>query len=244
MKRLVLGPGSMAVYAIFGLLKRLENDCELEDLEEISAASAGSLAAFSYLCTVTVEKALAMDLASIIKPKIRNLVKKGAFIDTSELVRELKGVSTETFMDMYKRTGIKLHISVTSIDRRCSVYLSVDSAPDMLVADAVLASMSIPLLFPPHLGYLDGALTEELPVGPFIGLEAVAVRIDDGDPPPMDGKPLSTLRAILYMLFSMRSTYGGKVIDLRIPRTISIYNFNMSKDDMLRMFLAGWAAPG
>lgn len=232
----------MGVYGFVGTLKKLEQDGALEDLEEISAASAGALAAFVHLTRVDVEKSLKMDIGSMVKPRIRNLVKRGSLIDNGQILSELKAVSTETFTDMYKRTGIKLHISVTSIDRRCSVYLSVDSAPDMLVADAVLASMSIPLLFPSHLGYLDGALTEEIPIGPFIGHEVVVIRVDDGDPPPMDGKPLSTLRAVLYMLFGMRSTYGGKMIDVRIPPTISVYNFQMSNDDKIKVFLAGWTA--
>ena len=231
MKRLVLGPGGTAALTIFGFLKRLEHDGKIDDLEEISASSAGALAAFCFLAKFSVEDCLKVD-PSVLKPQIKN-IKLGGLIDGSAVKPQMKSVAT--FNEMYRDTGIKLHVAVTSLDKGCCEYLSVDTVPEMIVADAIIASISVPFMFVPHMGYIDGSLTEELPVLPFVGRDFLAVRT------PLVNSENVFMR-ILLIIANLRHTYDGPTIDLPVL-PLNYLKFNLTHDDKMRLLMAGYSAP-
>jgi len=242
MKYLVIGPGAIGVYALFGLLKKLEDTGQLDDLVEISASSAGALAAFCLLTKMKVEDALKVDAGKILKLKLKNLLNNEGLIDPTEALLVMKQHSQKTFRELYDATSIKFHVAAFSIEKLSTDYLSVDNVPDMLVADAVMSSMSIPLMFPPFNGYLDGSLMEELPSTPFAQLpsdDILAVRIVTRDT-PVTGL-LRILTVLLKVCWSVRTKYQGRVIDLALG-DVNLVDFKTSHDSKIKMYLLGYQA--
>jgi NTE family protein len=243
MKYLVLGPGAIGVYAIFGLLKKMKDSGDFSDLLEVSASSAGAIAAFCIFANVSVDDALKIDAATTLSIRIKNLLRTSGLIDPSESLRILKQFSSKTFQEMYNDTKIKLHIAAFSIEKLSTVYMSVDTSPDLKVAEAVMASMSIPILFPPSNGYLDGSLMEEVPWTPFAGTspdDLVAVRIVTKDWQPPESGLMRVLVVLLNVCWSLRAKYHGRTIDLDIG-DINLVDFKTSHDSKLRMFLLGYS---
>lgn len=230
--RLALGPGGSAALSIFTFLQNIPRP------EEISGASAGALAAFGYLIGMTLDDILRTDFGGLIKYSIKNFIKNGGLADTSKFRDELLKYSKETFKELYEHTGIKFYIAATSVAKGSVDYFSIDTAPDMQVADAVAASISVPFLFAPHMGYIDGGLVEEIPATPFIGREFLAVRVPV-DPPKTIQGPMGLLNSILNIVYNLRarSTYPN-VVDIQIP-PVNVFNFKLSTDDKLRLALAG-----
>ena len=72
-----------------------------------------------------------------------------------------------TLGDVHARTGRDLAVGVTDLEQRCFRMLGRHNAPDVRVVDAVIASMSIPLMISPaHVGgntCVDGGLVVNFP---------------------------------------------------------------------------------
>lgn len=60
------------------------------------------------------------------------------------------GKSDITMLQLYRLTSVKLTVVVTNITDNCAEYWSYETHPEMRVAYAVVASMSLPPLFPPR----------------------------------------------------------------------------------------------
>ena len=53
-----------------------------------------------------------------------------------------------TFLDLHHATGKKLNIAVFDVLRRKTIILNYQNAPDTLISDAILQSISAPMYFP------------------------------------------------------------------------------------------------
>lgn len=76
-----------------------------------------------------------------------------------------------TFMDLAKRTGIHLTICATHVESMSATYFSMDTSPNVLVYDALRASIALPwILKPVKIGedsYIDGGVSDNLPFYPY-----------------------------------------------------------------------------
>ena len=78
---------------------------------------------------------------------------------------------TITISDFVKRTGINVVICAANVSKRKTVYLSVDTTPDVCLYDAVQASMSIPMVMTPVSIngdlHVDGGICDNYPISGF-----------------------------------------------------------------------------
>lgn len=117
-------------------------------------------------------------------------------------------------------TAIPLRITATDFENGDSVVL--DSGP---VVDAVLASTALPCIFPPHrIGdryFLDGALSDQLPLKPAIeaGADVVYVLATSVPSPPPDRRsPRGILRHSLTILLFPRIRLDALDLSSRHPK--------------------------
>ena len=72
-----------------------------------------------------------------------------------------------TFMDLYKKTNIKLNITATSLNKGKTKYFNHEDTPDLEVSLAIKMSCSIPFIFEAveYEGdlYVDGAIINDIP---------------------------------------------------------------------------------
>ena len=91
-----------------------------------------------------------------------------------EILYKYTGDPNLTFIDLYRRFGTELCITVANISRSQSEYCHVNTSPDMKISLAIRASMSLPLLWQPielHEGetYVDGGMFNNYALKAFDG---------------------------------------------------------------------------
>jgi predicted acylesterase/phospholipase RssA len=254
-KNLVIGPGAMGYFMYLGVLSKLKQENKLDDLEEISGASAGGLVSFVYVLSKgaipeVLDYSLNIPVGTILKPNIKNLLTNYGLVSSkkirkvlSEMCKKFMGKTDITFKELYEWNPIKLHIPSYCVDFMKTVYFNIDSTPDMSVLDAVAATIAVPFLFSPikladGYNYIDGAIFEAIPAGPFIGRpDVLAIRI--GWNRLMEIKNLKTYAlSILSSVMYMRHVYNIPTYDVDMPDD-DVYDFSASNESKLKMFMIG-----
>lgn len=249
MEYLVLGPASMGLFAIVGSLMKYEDD--LKNIKEISGASAGAAIAVALALNIPIhdmlDRLLDIDIPNVTKFKIKNFVSTFGFVEMA-LVREtlVKAYRCDpTFSDLKK----KVYISSYCVNRARTEYFSVDTHPHMKVVDALCMSMAIPILFSSMkyngMIYIDGCTKECYPITPFIHKnpeKIMCIRVKQKDIFIEDIKNIKQyLKALVSTAIRMIDTNTiqmGKIIELDVT-TDEMFNFNMTHDEKLMMFMKG-----
>lgn len=255
-KRLAIGPGAMGFYMYLGVLSKLKNSGQLDELEEISGASAGGLLGFMY-CLLrgdvsrVLDYSLSVPVKQVMKPNIKNFLKSYGFVPESKIRTVLSdfcfNFTTKkdlTFKELYELCPIKLHISGYCVDLMKTIYFSVDTAPDMSVLDAVCATIAIPFLFSSvkigEWNYIDGGSAETTPSGPFVGKDGVfAMRL--GWTRVIKVKDILTYALnVVYMGMKLRHEYDVPTLSMD-SREEDVYDFGSSSETKIRMFITGFS---
>lgn len=250
MKRLIIGPGSMIIYAFIGVMKYLQDENLIDDLEEISCSSAGALVGFMYvLVKGDVAKMLQISLDApldtIAKPDIKSLLTKFGLIDADRFEKYMvKIAGTVTFKELYEMNPIKLHIPTCDVMSNKTIYMSVDTTPDMKVAHAVRRSMAVPVIMTPvSRRYVDGSVKEFSPFAPFLGKSDV-LEIRYRCENAYHSKPLNFfqfLYSVVFTFISNRQEYlDFPRIDVYSDPDFQIFNFSMSLDQKLQLYTDGY----
>ena len=253
---IAIGPGAMGFFLYLGVLSKLKQTGKLDNLEEISGASAGGLLGFLFLATKgdipkILDYALDVPVKQLMKPNIRNFLKNYGLVPPSKIRKMLSeacvkfiGKPDVTFAELYTWNPIKFHVSAYCVDLMKTDYFSVDSTPHMSVMDAVSATVAIPFLFSVvKLGewsYIDGGAGETTPSGPFLGKnEVLAMKLAWSRPSPVTDLKSYSL-GILYSTMKLRSDYDVPTLDLDLGG-LDAFDFGASNDGKLRMFMKGLA---
>lgn len=254
-KNLVIGPGAMGYFMYLGVLSKLKKEGQLEELEEISGASAGGLVSFVYVLSrgninEMLDYSMNIPIGTLMKPSIKSLLTNYGLVSPKkirkilvDMCKKFTGKSDITFKELYEWNPLKLHIPTYCVDFMKTVYFNIDSAPDMSVLDAVAATIAVPFLFAPvkladGYNYIDGAMFEAIPAGPFIGrTDVLALRIGWGrltEIKNLKTYALSILNSVMYM----RHVYNIPTYDIDLPNN-DVYDFGASNENKLKMFMVG-----
>jgi predicted acylesterase/phospholipase RssA len=246
----------MGFFLYLGVLSKLKQTGRLDNLEEISGASAGGLLAFLFLATKgdlskVLDYALSVPVKQIMKPNLKNFMKSYGLVPPTKIRKVLSEACMKfmnrpdvTFEELYAWYPIKFHVSAYCVDLMKTDYFSVDSTPKLSVLDAVSATIAIPFLFSTvKIGewtYIDGGAAETTPSGPFLGRgEVLAMKLAWSRPAPVtDLKSYAT--GILYSTMKLRAGYEVPTLDLDVSDS-DVFDFGASNDGKLRMFMKGLA---
>jgi len=255
MKHLVIGPGAMAYFAFAGALSALKDFGALNDLEDISGSSAGSILALLYILTKgdmlrVMECSIDVPVGNLIKPVIKTLIKSFGLVGTTKirkifktLVRDFMGKDDVTFAELYAHWPVRLHVAACCIELSTTHYFSVDTSPNMSVLDAITMSISVPFLFasfqygPWH--YIDGGTLEESPCGPFIGKDSVCVIRMNKWGIETNLKDLKSY-AIQIINSAMYLRHKYPHFPTVLVDADNIFDFKVSSDAKIRMFVRAY----
>jgi len=254
---LSIGPGAMGFFLYLGVLSKLKQEGRLDNLEEISGASAGGLLGFLFLVTKgdlpkVLDYALDVPVKQIMKPNLKNFMKSYGLVSPTKIRKILSdacmkfiGKSDVTFEELYAWHPIKFHVSAYCVDLMKTDYFSVNSTPKLSVLDAVSATIAIPFLFSTvKIGewtYIDGGAAESTPSGPFLGRnsEVLAMKLAWSRPAPVTDLKSYSL-GILFSTMKLRAVYEVPTLDLDLGDS-DVFDFGASNDGKLRMFMKGHA---
>lgn len=254
-KYLSIGPGAMGYFLYLGVVSKLKMKGQLDELEEISGASAGGLLGFLFCATrgdvaKCLDFSLDVPVKQIMKPNIKNLVKNYGLVSVQKIRQVLQractmflGKDDVTFKELYEWYPVKLHLAAYCVDLMKTVYFSVDSVPNMSVLDIVCATIAIPFLFTSikledGWNYIDGGAAETTPSSPFLGKnDVLAMRLGWGI--PVKVKDIKTYSmSILYSTMKMRYNYDVPSLVIELNDN-DVFDFSATNDVKLRMFLSG-----
>lgn len=253
MKYLAIGPGAMGIFSLTGSIYYLEN--QLEDIEEISGSSAGSLIGLCLSLNKKPQEIIDflfnIDILTHYKFKLKNLINKFGLIEISS--------SKQMFIDFFgfepkfKDLKKKLHIGVFNVNFQKTHYFSVDTHPNMSAIDAMFMSMSIPLLFTSTKFqdslYIDGGIFEKIPMSPFLNKkreDVLGIEIDFLNTNKTEIKNFKEFMQFIYSkcVRSCSLEYDKKlfnIITLKQNESISLFDFKMTSENKLKLFYEGYA---
>jgi predicted acylesterase/phospholipase RssA len=257
-KYLAIGPGAMGFFMFLGVTTRLKHAGELEELKEISGASAGALLAVMY-CLARGDVAKILDwsldvpVKTLMKPNIKNFLKNYGLISRTKLADvigkacdDFTGNSELTFEELYRHFPMKIHLASYCVDLAKMVYFSIDTTPDMKVKDATSASIAIPFVISglkreDGWNYIDGGAGETTPCGPFLGkTDVLGLCITSSF--FIKVKDIKTYAlSILYAAMKQRPSYEIFPHIVLETKGLDPFDFGASRDGKLRLFLEGFS---
>lgn len=194
---LVLSGGGFAALPYFGAIQFLQVEGMDKNIRNIAGTSMGALFATALALKIPLTE-LEKRVLDLIADPHKNIFKMS---DVFSIIHDLglddgkrfidiirPEVDKLTFLDLSKKTGMNLVICATHITSSQSVYFSVDNTPNVLVSDAILASMAIPWFFKPvKIGddlYVDGGVSDNVPFKPFENVSSKSILVFHCFPKP------------------------------------------------------------
>jgi NTE family protein len=184
-KNLVFEGGGAKIFAEAGTLLILEEKNILSSIENVAGTSAGSIIATLVALNYTA-KEIHDILFDINFPEIEDeenyfkllnsfgIYAGGYFLSIlKKYIKDKTGNENSTFLDL-KNAGYKnLSVIATNLKLQTDQVFNVDNTPDVIVAEAVRCSMSIPIVFEafklsqgydPTAIFVDGGVVWNLPI--------------------------------------------------------------------------------
>ena len=258
-KYLALGPAAMGYFALLGKMHQLKESKELENLSEISGASAGAILALLYSIfdgdtKELLDFSMDQEISSKTKLNIQTLFNNFGLIDTTEIrsviketIKQKIDLENPTFAEFDEKVNIKIHISAYCLENSETQYFSSDATPEIRVVDAIMASIAVPFLFSAakikDKLYVDGGLCESAPMAPFLskrGEEVQAITIMSRREMNEINDIKSFTQKIVNSILKNRIKYENiktSKIDLR---NYDIFDFKAKDTDRLEMFVKGF----
>jgi predicted acylesterase/phospholipase RssA len=258
-KYLAIGPGAMGYFTFLGVLTKLKQAGRLDELEEISGASAGALLAVVFaLCkgdtTKVLDFTLSVHIKQLMKPNIKSLLKEWGLVSRtklhtvfSDMCEKFTGKRSVTFKELYEWYPLKIHVSSYCVNTCKTVYFSVDSAPNMNVMDVICASVAIPFIISSSKlndgwHYIDGAVAEVIPGGPFLTRpreDILAIAFEWTNLPEIKDMKTYALALITTQMRS-RATYDYPILNINSGE-LDVYDFGAGQEAKLKLFMKGLA---
>lgn len=240
------------MFATLGHVLKLHEHGQLNDLEEISGASAGAMIAVLWVLFKEegLKILLDIDMTKFVKIRIDEFLKNGGLSNMngcrSEFIRIMGPQSNMTMQQLYDLTKIKVHIAAFSLVKNTVDYFSVDTTPDASVLDCLCKTCCVPILFSPVDGYIDGGVGEILPVTPFIHHpveDLYSIRITFDQVGHGTGV-VSYLKRLVTIFMGFRPScpiqHRGVTIDVG---DTNVFDFKMTSSNKIRIFGVGYSHP-
>ena len=164
-KHIILSGGGTKGFAYIGLTKILKEYEIYDKLETILGFSVGSIFSIALLLKMSYQElseiVLRTDffksLINIETNNVLNFTHNKGLINGDKIknfIKEMIKTKTDkedlTFLESYQLTNITLGISVTNLTTKQLNMITYKTDPELSIADAVVMSCSIPLLFEPY----------------------------------------------------------------------------------------------
>lgn len=259
-KNLVFSGGAFKGWAFIGALRALEEYIDYSHIENVAGTSIGSVFGLFYILKISWKYLLEAIMNTNFK-NILDIVDINVLFSNHYLIKGLMfkeyiidilkkhNINPDvTFKELYKLTNIKLTTTALNINKYSIEYFNIDNTPDIKVIDAVIASCSIPLLFPIYVidgySYCDGGLCSNFPVDLFedtytIGFTLFETQYIDKN---KEVNFLDIITALIEISNSKKCLEKKEnvcnIIDLNYNN--QTYNINQTRDDIFSLYMNGY----
>lgn len=252
-RHLIIGCGGTIIFSFLGVLKKLG---PLQSLEEISCSSTGSIIGLFYVFTKgdidqMLHMALDAPLGKLAHVDVKGFLTRFGLINTRNFESYIDSLCALTFKELYEHNPIKLHVASYNLMTDKTIYMSVDTTPDMKVSHAVRRSISVPLVmipcFVPSEGgvFVDGSFAEVSPYQVFLGkTDVLEIRYMASPKPKKIPKTLvEYMYAVVYSFLTCRIEYND-FPRIDVESDITVLDFSLSTEKKMELYIKGCGCCG
>ena len=253
-KNIVLSGGGFKCWAYIGVLQTLEE--YHINVEQIIGVSAGGVFGLFYILGIKWDFLLDffMDLnfKELYDIDIDNiLIQQSVFagIKFTEIIKEIISYSIDpdiTFKELYRYSKIKFTVNALNITNSVLEYFNYSLTPDIKVIDAVRASCSLPIIFPPYcIGesfYYDGGICNNCPIELVDEVDSISFDVSFyKDKNNSNMKLIDLLNCLITI-----SNKSNKKENFNIYNILDSsfqnesINLNQSRDDIFNIYMNGY----
>jgi NTE family protein len=155
MNDLFIGGGGVDGISFIGALEYLHQN-KLIELKRFYGCSIGSIIGILYISGVSPTRILSnfmeIDLSEVIKYDFSNIKNNKSLMDNKllnkfiSILDDYEDITIEQFSDKY---NVDINIYATNINTYCYTNFNKKCFPEIKLKDAIIASMSVPFIFPP-----------------------------------------------------------------------------------------------
>jgi predicted patatin/cPLA2 family phospholipase len=250
------GGGIKGIYYI-GILRSLQEYGTYKYIKSWSGTSIGSFFAvlgcleipWQYLLNICMNT----DIEKLVDIDINNFLQsqgmiKGNEFDNIVIQSTNNQISHKTtFEDLWKKTNKTLYICAYNVDKYKSFLFSHINSPKIRILDAIKASCSIPIIFPPkyiHGNYFyDGSTLETLPITHLPSLGTIGWELEEINKD--DNSSFFNSFKFLKLLYGMRTNIlkiknNSEYIVYKIKSKQNFLNIFLSNDQIFNIFMEGY----
>ena len=240
---LLLGSGGVKGFLTIGSLMFFEKTKLLKNIKKVVGISIGSVIGLFYVvgCSMTeiLEISLMTQLSEVMTNiDIVNIMRTNGLVSHDIFRKRMNDKVTEKFgfiptlQQLYMMTGYEFEVVVTNLDNDEAEYFNHQTQPNLSCVEAVLMSMSIPLLFQTYIYnnhiYMDGAICDPFPIDRYPRDKVFAIMLKSTHDDPKE----SFYNYLAKVIQTFTST---KLRSLEIPRHCKILNLEYKVNDTIGM---------
>jgi NTE family protein len=255
-KNIVFSGGAFKGWAYIGTIRALNELTDFRNVESVTGVSIGSVFALFYILQIDYRELLnfimKINFSEIIDFNINNILINQSIIDGIKYIEYIKSILSLkidpdiTFQQLYKYSNIKYIIPALNITDSKLEYFDYINTPDVKIIDAILASSSLPILFPTikinGKKYCDGGLCNNCPVDMLPETCTIAFDLD------IVGNNTTSFN-IINLIFSLSNIIHANnskknkditfnILDSKFMK--ELLNLNQTRDDIFNIYMTGY----
>ena len=240
---LLLGSGGVKGFLTIGSLMFFEKTKLLKNIKKVVGISIGSVIGLFYVvgCSMTeiLEISLITQLSEVMTNiDILNIMKSNGLVSHDIFRKRMNDKVMEKFgfvptlQQLYMMTGYEFEVVVTNLDNDTAEYFNHLTQPKLSCVEAVLMSMSIPILFQTYIYndhiYVDGAICDPFPIHRYPRDKVFGIMLKSTHDDPKE----SFYNYLAKVIQTFTST---KLRNIEIPPGCKILNLEYKVNDTIGM---------
>ena len=182
-KNLVFSGGVLKGWAYIGTIRALEEYSIFSEIDNVAGTSVGAVFGLFYILKIPwsyiLEKIMELKFFSLIDIQLNTIISRQCLIKGEKFKKFILSILKDylnspekcTFRDLQNYTNINFTVTALNLTKGDVEYFNAENTPGIYIIDALIASCSLPLLFPSYkineYYYCDGALCNNFPTNLF-----------------------------------------------------------------------------
>jgi len=263
LKNIIFPGGGLKGWAYIGTIRALTELVDYSVIEQLIGTSIGSFFGLCYVLQIEwsylLDFIINLDFKEMIDIDIDSILITQSLLEGKkyyELIKEIISTKVDpeiTFLELRKISKILLTINAYNITKRKEEYFNYLLTPDVKVIDAVMASCTLPLVFPAYNinnnYYYDSFLINNCAYNIIEPLETMVFEISlypEFSIPGNNNKNNSLYQLVQSLLANIQVSKDIKLDNYIITEIIQekynndMANINQSKDDIFNIYMYGY----
>ena len=260
-KNIVFSGGAFKGWAYIGTLRALDELVDNSFIENVAGTSIGSVFGLFYILkipwSVILTKIMNLTFSDMIDiNNINTIISIQSIIKGVKFKEYISSIIAEyinpevTFNELYKLNKITFTVTSLNINKGEIEYFNFINTPSVKVMDSIVASCSVPLLFPPYCinnnYYCDGGLCNNFPTNLYEDINTMGFTLfDENNNKSMNKlKKITIIDIINCLVDTANKIYKQKRENIFYILNDSFenqtYNLKQTKDDVFTLYINGY----